>query len=582
MVPHTVFRLAYHARLLPAFVSALVMLSRGGEAHASVFSPGDLDAVIQQCLEDIDPDSLFSYMNQLAAFGTRHSNSDTTSATTGIGAARRWVFDKFVEFANQGGTISASYHNYTTTIQDTTREYRNVIGEIPGTASESDLRIYVIGAHLDSRNQNATDHTGPAPGVDDNASGVACVLELARVMSQKSWENSFRLIAFTGEEQGLVGSGFYANTVSILDEPVAAMLNNDTMASINGAPHPDSTVFTDSTLARCFAAGPEESSHRQLQRYLKAMGDAYVPIQDIVLIPAVDRPNRGGDHESFVAEEIPAVRYMEHNERVDLQHTPYDTMGVHLDKNYLRRNAQVDLATLANLSLSPASPTGLAVGDIGDSTGFRLVWPNANTEPDLDGYLVTMRVPGSLDYDTVFDVGMVNEHTVSSPPSDSVYFGLSIKDTGGHQALVAEEVLGVLSSVPIAPEGLAATPDQSIIHLEWNPNAEGDLLGYHVYRSNTSGSGYAQVTGSPVPTPDYDDTAAVPGSYHFYVVTAVDSSSNESGFSEEAQGRLVSLDSGILLVDETRDGANARSRTTRGTSTPSESRTSPTWAPTPR
>ena len=541
--------------LLALFVTAGCLVA--GDVTASPFSPGSLDAQVQQCLGDVDADSLFSYIQALQGFQTRHTNSDTTSTTTGVGAARRWVFDKFTEFANQGGNLNASYFDYTTEIFGINRQHRNVVGEIPGTAPLSERRIYVIGGHLDSRNEDAADSVGTAFGADDDASGIACLLELSRVMSTKTWDHTLRFVAFTGEEQGLIGSGFYAEYSRLTEEPIAAMLNNDTMASIIGAPHPDSTVMTDSTLARCFAQDPEEGPDRQFQRYLKAMGDVYVPIQNIVLIPAVDRPSRGGDHESYNAEGFTAIRYMEFLEETWRQHTTDgDTLGTHLDKNYLRRNAQVDLATLGTLALGPASPTGFTVGNIGDSTGFHLQWPSTNTEPDLDGYLITMRTPGALDYETVLDVGMVNSHTVKSPPADSVFFGLSIKDTSDRRALILNEVLGVLSSVPFPPQNVVASPQNSSILVSWTPSPEVDLDGYHVYRSDTSGSGYVQLTGSPIATPFFDDTTAAPHQFHYYVVTAVDLKANESGFSEEAAGQVASLDQGVLLVDETKDGPN--------------------------
>ena len=556
---HPTVSLAARARRAEAFAAALVLPHAiGSPVAASPFSPTALDSSIVACMEQIDPDSLESYIATMQGFFTRHTNSDTTSATTGIGAARRWVHDKFVEFANQGGNLEVSYHTFTTSISSLSGEHRNVLAEIPGTATGADARIYLIGGHLDSRNGDLDDVAGFAPGADDDASGVACALELARVMSLKSWPMTLRFAAWTGEEQGLYGSQFYAREARLLGEPIAGMIANDVMASIVGAPDPDSTAFSDTTLARAFSTGPEDSSHRQLARYLKAMGDAYVPIQDIVLIPAEDRPSRGSDHQSFVAEGFTAMRYMEYLEELYRQHSADgDTLGAHLSMSYLRRNAQVDLVALAGLALSPASPVGLAVADVGDSTGFRLQWPGTNPEPDLDAYLVTMRSPGALDYEAVFDVGLANELVIASPPGDSLYFGLSVRNTAGHRALVGGEVLGVLSSVPLAPLGLAVAPDETTVQLSWAPNAEGDLLGYHVYRSDTSGSGYAPLTGSPLPTASFVDAAAVPGTMHYYVVTAVDSSANESGFSEEARGRLVTLDSGILLVDETRDGAGA-------------------------
>ncbi|MGQ0719936.1 MAG: M20/M25/M40 family metallo-hydrolase [Candidatus Eiseniibacteriota bacterium] len=540
--------------LRPSLAAAIVLLL-AGTAASTPFSPASLDSTIEACLLEVSADSLESYIQAMQDFTTRHTNSDTTSSTAGIGAARRWVHAKFTEFANQGGNITASYHTFNGTIGGITKAHRNVVGEIPGTAPASERRIYVIGGHLDSRNENVNDSLGTAYGADDDASGVACLLEAARVMSTRSWPHTLRFIAFTGEEQGLFGSGAYARDAFFAGEAIAAMLNNDTMASTIGMPSPDSTVVqTDTTLARVFADIPAEGPHRQFQRYLTAMGNAYVPVQNIVVIPAVDRPGRGGDHQSFNANGFTAIRYMEYLEETWRQHTALgDTLGAHLDMNYCRRNAQVDVATLGNLAASPVSPSGFTVADVGDSTGFRLVWPST---AGAAGYLITQRLPASLDYDVVTDVGLVNQQVVA-PLSDSVWFGLSAYDSEGHRALVLEEKLGVLSSIPVAPVNVAASPDGDSILLTWTPNAEADVLGYHVHRSTTPGSGYVQITGSPVASAAFDDATALAQTKYYYVVTAVDASLNASGFSQEVFGQLVSLDAGILFVDETKVGATA-------------------------
>ena len=417
--------------------------------------------------------------------------------------------------------------------------------------------MYILGAHLDTRQEDINITTAPQYGVDDDGSGIACLIECARVMATKSWPMTIRFVGFTGEEQGLDGSARYALSLKASNDPLKAMIANDIMASIIGAPDPDSSAFSDTTLARVFASNPEQGPHRQVQRYLKAMGDLYVPIQNLVLIPAEDRPGRGSDHQSFVNQGFPAIRFMEYLEELDRQHTALgDTLGDHLSMSYLRRNCQVDVATLGNMAKSPASPLGLAVGDIGDSTAFRLTWPDTNDEPNLVSYLVTARTPGALDYETVTAVGMVNEYVVTSPPSASMYFGLSVMDAQGQRALIAEEVLGVLSSVPSAPNGLAANADGSAIHLTWSENPEADVAGYKVYRSTTPGGGYVLQTPIPIPMPAYNDGNAVAHTFYYYVVTAVDSKSKESAFSDEVRSRLATMDSGILFVDETKNIGN--------------------------
>lgn len=535
-------------------LAAALLLAAAGPAPlaASPFSPASFDANVDAVAQLVSADSLSSYIETMQGFFTRHTSSDTTSSTTGVGAARRWVYDKLVEYG-----LDASYHDYTTTVSGIPQLYRNVVGEIPGTGPGAE-RIYVLGAHLDSRNDDVDDPLGFAPGADDNASGVACVLECARVTATMNWPMTLRFVAFTGEEQGLVGSDFYARDAAALGEPIAAMVSNDVMASIVGAVVPDTTVMADTTKARAFAKGPEDGPERQLQRYLKGMADVYVPIQEVVLIPAEDRPGRGSDHQSFTSSGFTAIRYMEYLEELYRQHSADgDTLGEHLSMSYARRQVQVDVATFGNLAQSPASPGGLTVGDIGDSTGFRLIWPTTNPEPNLLRYLVTMRTPGALDYETVIDAGLANELVVASPPADSVYFGLSVETTTGHRALITHEVLGALSTVPNAPRALTVTSQPASLRLDWDPNAESDLAGYHVYRSGTPGSGYVQLTATPLTEATYEDATADPHTYYFYVVTAIDQTEVESPFSNEDSGQLATLDGGVLFVDETKDGANA-------------------------
>ena len=542
---------------LPVVALLLLSLVPARFAQASPFSPASVDSAIANCAAQIRTDSLASYLTKLQSFQTRHTNSDTTSATIGIGAARRWLFQKFFDIGTATGNLNVSYFSFQATISGINNLHRNVVAEIPGTAPESERRLYILGAHIDTRQEDVNITTPPQFGVDDDGSGIACLLELARVMATKSWPMTIRFVAFTGEEQGLDGSARYALAVKVSNEPLKAMIQNDIMASIIGAPDPDSTAFSDTTLARVFASNPEQGSHRQVQRYLKAMGDLYVPIQNIVIIPAEDRPGRGSDHQSFVDQGFPAIRYMEYLEELDRQHTALgDTLGPHLSMSYLRRNAQVDLVTLGNLAKSPASPLGLAVGDVGDSTGFRLTWPDTNNEPNLVSYLVTTRNPGAVDYQSVTSVGLVNQFIVASPPNDSLYFGLSVVDNQGKRALIANEVLGVLSSVPGTPNDLAANADGIAIHLTWAANPESDLAGYKVYRSTTPGGGYVLQTPIPVVSPAYNDGSAAPHTFYYYVVTAVDDKAKESAFSDEVRSRLATMDSGILFVDETKNNGN--------------------------
>ena len=212
------------------------------------------DPEIEKMVEQVSADSLQSYINTLVSFGTRSTLSTQSNPARGIGAARNWVLKKFNEFAkNSGGRMSAIID--TTTINAGSRIDRkialgNVMATLKGTDA-NDHRIFIISGHLDSRRTNVMDSTGDAPGANDDGSGVAAVIECARIMSQHSFPATIIFVAVSGEEQGLYGSTFMADKAKKENWDIKAVLNNDIIGSNNSS----GTDIVNNTTVRVFSEG---------------------------------------------------------------------------------------------------------------------------------------------------------------------------------------------------------------------------------------------------------------------------------------------------------------------------------------
>jgi VCBS repeat-containing protein len=180
----------------------------------------------------------------------------------------------------------------------------------------------------------------------------------------------------------------------------------------------------------------------------------------------------------------------------------------------------------------PADPTGL--GATAGDAQVSLDW-NDNGEGDLDGYRVYRSTTSGSGYGQIADVSS-SAHTDSGVSNGTTYYYVvTAYDTSDNESGYSNEASATPqgdTTPPAAPTGLGATAGDGEVDLDWNDNTEGDLSGYRVYRSTTSGSGYSQIA-SPSSSA-CTDTGVTNGTTYYYVVTAVDTSSNESGYSNEA------------------------------------------------
>ncbi len=304
------------------------------------------DTIFKGINNRISPDSLKSYIFTMASFTNRNTASDTISSTYGIGAARRWVYSKFQEFsyANQNRLLPA-YLQFDTAIC-TVRQHRNVIAVLPGIDT-GDKSIIIIEGHLDSRCENVCDTTSKAEGVEDNASGASLVMELARVMSKYSYNNTIVFVVTTGEEQGLFGGQAFVNYAKAKGIKIKAVLNNDVIGGIicgytSSAPSCPGYGDLDSTHVRLFSFGSFNSAHKGLSRFIKLeYKENLLPIvsvpMGINIMSPEDRTGRGGDHIPFRMGGYTSMRFTAENEDGDAnvtdtayhdrQHTTRDTLG---------------------------------------------------------------------------------------------------------------------------------------------------------------------------------------------------------------------------------------------------------------
>jgi hypothetical protein len=400
----------------------------------------DVDPRIAAMLTEVSPERLHTTVSRLAAFGTRHTLSSQDDPAAGIGAAAAWIHG---EFAAMSPRLQVSYDTYDIPAQGRiTRDVRlrNVMAVLPGRHAR---RIYVSG-HYDtvarvpvpSGGFDWTRADNPAPGANDDASGTALTMEVARVLAQSDleFEATLVFIAFAGEEQGLVGAHLHAQRAEAEGLRIDAVFNNDIIGNARGG-----NGIVDGATVRVFSEGPEDSPSRHLARFIARQAARYYPAHRVRLIARHDRFGRGGDHTAFNQRGVAGVRFSEARENYARQHTAEDTLdGV--DADYLARNTRVNTAAVAVLALAPAAPVvtsarGMPLLDR-EPSGYdaRLRW-----EP-VDGaaaYRVFWRDAWTPDWQAERLVGNVTEVVLPDVSIDDVVFGVAAVGAHGHESVVS-------------------------------------------------------------------------------------------------------------------------------------------------
>jgi hypothetical protein len=540
----------------------LGILAAGWAFNTAGAAPGvlSIDPAIATLLDEVSADSLQATVQTLQDFSTRHTNSDTSSVTMGVGAARNWVHDRFAAIsAASGGAVQPGFFDWQAEICSVTGSHRNVLATISG-AGDPD-RLFVVGAHLDSRTTDVCNAVSFAPGANDDGSGIACLIEEARLLHTLSPDATVIFQAFTGEEQGLHGSEAYTAHAGEGNLDIAGMINNDTIGNVDGCPDsPDCgggpATDADSTSVRCFSGDPATASSRQLARLAKLIGEAYVPEMTVHLIPLLDRPTRGGDHIPFYEHGYPAIRFIETLENTQEQHSSNDLID-HMEFSYLARNVRINLALLANLCLAPPTPTGLQVFDRGTGGTIRATWSPVIGTPDLAGYRVAYRYldGDSLYYADIVDAGAGTSVDISGL-TDGVTVAVSVSsyDTGGHESIFSPEKLITPETVPQVPVGFAVESRSDRMVLTWGSPVELDLDRYRIYRGLNPEFGLVLVDSLDATEREWVDLDVLPGTDYFYKLQSVDLDGLESPPTPADKGRIPEHAFGILLVDATLDG----------------------------
>jgi Zn-dependent M28 family amino/carboxypeptidase len=397
---------------------------------------------VNDVVGQLDAARMKQTVDKLVSFGTRHTLSDTTSETRGIGAARRWIFDELSRIAAaSNGQMTVAYQS---SMQQAARtknvpvEMINVVATIRGTTDPD--RIYIATGHYDSINSDVMNATLDAPGADDDASGVAVIMEVARVLSQHPLEATVMLVAVQGEEQGLLGSRGLAEEAAAKKWNVEGMITNDIVGGTVGG-----EGDVDNRTIRIFSANPKgagEGSARHWARFVRDGVRLYLPNVKPRLIYRLDRFGRGGDHTPFFEKGFPAIRFSEANEDYKHEHqtvrvengVQYGDLPQFVSGDYMKLVASVNAVALITGACAPAAPKNVKAGGAvtNDTT---LSW-DLGAEADLAGYEIVIRETTVDDWERVIPVGKVAKYTFKDFTIDNVFMGVRAVDKDGNRSPV--------------------------------------------------------------------------------------------------------------------------------------------------
>jgi hypothetical protein len=495
-----------------------IALDNGSVVGSPAF-PASTDSLIASIVARVNPDTVRWFIQHLQDFKTRYAyaaNRDTVA---------EWIQSQFRRMGYAtAGRDSFSYGG---------AWHTNVTATLPGIGTSGE--IIVLGGHHDS---NSGSRYIAAPGADDNASGTAAALETARVLKEAGYvpKVTIKFATFAAEEVGLIGSAVDADRSAAAGTNIKLMINHDMIAN-NPGPHIGSIVRV------YWYSGSE--SWRELAKQATN--------QFTTLVGLNGGANSGGsDSYSYWTRGYPAVYFFE-DQFSPVYHTPADTIG-NINIDYCAEVIRASAATLLKAVAIPNEVRGLDVADRGDGSSLRAWWM-----PGTDGPAAAYRVSvgaSSGVYDSSFTV-TDTAATIGGLVSGRLYYvAVAALDAVGNESMRREKS-GTPGSVPLMPADFSTSPDASAISLQWRPNLELDLLGYNIYRSESPGEQGMLLNSALMMDTSYTDASLQKHLYYYYTVRAMDSLFNESPPTAQLRSRLVSLDMGILLVDESADSIGA-------------------------
>ncbi len=438
-----------------AVMPAVLLLTAVGSVGQSKSSA---DPQIAEALKQVSAKRIQATIEKLVSFDTRSTLSSGDEALLnaghGIAAARLWIVAELERYSKDcGGCLDVETYRFVEPPGEripAATEITDVYAVMKGTDAANSKRMVLVTGHYDSRNGDVLDAKGYAPGANDDASGTAVSLECARVLSKMKFPATIIFLTVAGEEQGLVGSRHFAQMAKERGWDIEAVLNNDI---VGGDKNPDQDhsvvrVFsegvpaatTEQEIQRMRGLGGEnDSSSRELARYIAEVGRTYETGVKPMMIFRLDRYLRGGDHSAFNKEGFAAVRFTELREDFHHQHQnarmeggiEYGDLPKFVDYEYVARVARLNAATLASLASGPTPPANVHLLTKGLENSSTLTW---EASPGAEGYEVVWRATSAADWEHVLKAGNVTKITLQISKDESI-FAVRAVDAAGHRSL---------------------------------------------------------------------------------------------------------------------------------------------------
>lgn len=419
-----------------------------------IYTPQLPDSELTSILRQVDPLRIKAIIEKLASFGTRHTCSSQTDPERGIGAARDWLLEQYRGFAAESeGRMNVELHSYIQPIAARIpfpTNISNVVATLKGSSDPD--RIVVVSGHYDSRATEANDYTSDAPGADDDASGVAISMELARIMAKHKPAATIMFLAVAGEEQGLYGAGYTARLLANRSANVEGMWTNDIVGSpigddgknnsrvvrlfAQGVPSNESTPSRASQ--RLSIGGENDSPARQLGRFTRDVASNPITGMAVEVIYRLDRYLRGGDHRPFLEAGYAANRFTEPRENFAHQHqdvvvrngTQYGDLPEFCDFYYISRVGKVTGAAVWSLAQAPDTPKNVRIDTVELTNDSTLKWVKVK---DAKGYEVVWRPTDESVWTQYAEVGNVETATIKAS-KDNVIFGVRSVGSNGFRS----------------------------------------------------------------------------------------------------------------------------------------------------
>lgn len=491
--------------------------------QATIVNPGlAYDPAIQALAQQVTIEHFQADVETLQAFNTRNTGANTNQLPA------EWIRQKFQSF----GIADVVVDSFIDPGFSSSIKIRNVIATIPGTADTH--TVYIVGGHFDSCVWPFNPSFPWAPGADDNGSGTATALEMARVLAANPPSATVKLIAFDCEEWGLFGSKKDADDHLAAGTKIGCMLNYDMI----GAQGNDS-VFVSKVY-------PGSEAYAQM---LGQSAGWYGRTGDTNLVAEYNSVYLNGSDSWRYYSNGFKVTYSEELYFSDHYHMVSDST-VYMNMRYATSIVRAGMGMLGALAYYPQTVAGLAARDVGDGSSIFASW-QANAS-DVVGYRVMWGRASGAYIDSAMVAGTAD--TISGLAADSLYYvGVKAIDASGHQSPFISEVSAIPRAAPSAPSGLAAAPITSGIALAWRANQELDLAGYRLYRAVDDTSAYDSLNTALLNDTSFSDSPLSGAHRYYYKARAFDLDGNAGSLSPKAYGRPLTLDQGVLVVNETKN-----------------------------